>query len=107
MKPPQMLDAGPKVFGKSETGEGSRGGHIVGHTKSGKPIYRTAGGKPAVEAAHPNFTADEHEEAYSQNRKEGHLMQALAHRRIAHKMRVDEGDKALQNPAVQQEMAWG
>lgn len=27
----------------AKSGEGSRGGHIIGHTKSGKPIYKTHG----------------------------------------------------------------
>ena len=39
-------------------GEGSRGGKIIGHTKSGKPIYDSAS-----HSAHKNFTADEHREA--------------------------------------------
>lgn len=39
-------------------GEGSRGGKIVGHTSSGKPIYMTHG-----HPSHKEFTAKEHSEA--------------------------------------------
>lgn len=45
-------------------GEGSRGGHIIGHTKSGKPIYGV------VHADHyKDYTADEHSEAATVHRK--------------------------------------
>ena len=47
------------------TGEGSRGGKIVGHTTSGKPIYASAKNK-----AHAGF--EEHE------RKEAHLIRSGA-----------------------------
>lgn len=39
-------------------GEGSRGGKIIGHTSSGKPIYDTA-----AHQGHMKFTADEHRDA--------------------------------------------
>jgi hypothetical protein len=39
-------------------GEGSKGGKIIGHTKTGKPIYDSAS-----HSAHKNFTVDEHREA--------------------------------------------
>lgn len=39
-------------------GEGSRGGHVIGHTQSGKPIYAN---KYAEE--HGDFSQDEHKEA--------------------------------------------
>ena len=39
-------------------GEGSRGGRIIGHTSSGKPIYDTA-----RHQGHMKFTADEHRDA--------------------------------------------
>lgn len=41
-----------------KAGEGSRGGKIIGHTTSGKPIY----GK-CIHPSHSNFTAKDHEEA--------------------------------------------
>lgn len=43
-------------------GEGSRGGKVIGHTKSGKPIYDSH-----FHQAHANFTSEEHKE------KRGHL----------------------------------
>ena len=39
-------------------GEGSRGGHIVGHTSSGKPVYSVHGHK-----AHKDFDAQDHYDA--------------------------------------------
>lgn len=44
--------------GSIEKSEGARGGHVIGHTKSGKPIYNHAS-----HSAHKNFTPDEHGEA--------------------------------------------
>jgi len=38
--------------------EGSRGGHIIGHTKSGKPIYEDHN-----HPSHQNFTHQDHEDA--------------------------------------------
>lgn len=46
-----------------KAGEGSRGGKIIGHTKSGKPIYDTANHE-----SHSNFTAADHEDAAETNR---------------------------------------
>ena len=43
-------------------GEGSRGGKVIGHTKSGKPIYETHSAEEA-HSLHPNFTPKDHEEA--------------------------------------------
>jgi hypothetical protein len=39
-------------------GEGSRGGHIIGHTKSGKPIYSNAD-----HSSHKDFTVEDHNDA--------------------------------------------
>lgn len=51
-----------------EKAEGSRGGKVIGHTKSGKPIYQSA-----VPDLHKDFTRGEHKEAndlrYSSNGK--------------------------------------
>lgn len=41
-----------------EKAEGSRGGKIIGHTKSGKPVYDTANHE-----AHSDFSGSEHKEA--------------------------------------------
>lgn len=42
-------------------GEGSRGGKVIGHTKSGKPIYEN---HPADHADYSNFTHHDHFDAY-------------------------------------------
>ena len=39
-------------------GEGSRGGVVIGHTKSGKPIYKNSGS-----ANHKDFTGEDHTDA--------------------------------------------
>jgi len=43
---------------KAGTGEGSRGGKIIGHTRSGKPIYQDAN-----HADHSSFTKQDHKNA--------------------------------------------
>ena len=58
--------------------EGSRGGRIIGHTKSGKPIYENASYKE-----HKDFTPSEHREAVEKHR-------SLA---IEHKENAEEYDK--------------
>lgn len=44
--------------------EGSRGGHVIGHTKSGKPIYSNNS-----HPDHDNFTSEEHREAAEHHRR--------------------------------------
>jgi hypothetical protein len=39
-------------------GEGSKGGKVIGHTKSGKPIYDNSNN-----TAHHDFTREDHEDA--------------------------------------------
>lgn len=51
----KLKDAGFHNLTKAETGPGSRGGHIIGSTPSGKPIYASA-----HHPAHEHFTALEH-----------------------------------------------
>lgn len=48
-------------------GEGSKGGHVIGHTKSGKTIY---GDKHASHAHYKDFTDQEHHEASQAHYKE-------------------------------------
>jgi hypothetical protein len=45
-------------------GEGSKGGKIIGHTKSGKPIYENAN-----HPEHANFTRRDHSDAANKNIK--------------------------------------
>jgi hypothetical protein len=53
-----LQDAFNDLIKSGKEGEGSRGGHIVGHTKSGKPIY-----KDANHADHSSFTKQDHKNA--------------------------------------------
>lgn len=43
---------------KTDVGEGTRGGKVIGHTSSGKPIYESHG-----HPSHKEFTKAEHQEA--------------------------------------------
>lgn len=49
---------------KVDAGEGSRGGNIIGHTKSGKPIYDLF-----KHPQHNAFTAQDHHEAAKINQE--------------------------------------
>jgi hypothetical protein len=60
MKKASLFDA-QRAFLKAG-GEGSRGGHVIGHTKSGKPIY-LSGSHEEWKSQHEHFTPDEHREA--------------------------------------------
>lgn len=70
-------------------GEGSRGGHIVGHTSSGQPIYAAAGG------AHESKAAEHasHKAAESGSAKD-HLAAQRAHQ-VAARARHEAGNAAL------------
>lgn len=43
---------------KVDAGEGSRGGHVIGHTSSGKPIYQNH-----KHPSHADFSQKDHENA--------------------------------------------
>jgi ADP-ribose pyrophosphatase YjhB (NUDIX family) len=58
----QEMLAGRYKAKKSMTGEGSRGGKIIGHTKSGKPIYASGG--------QSDFSKEEHADAAAAHKKE-------------------------------------
>jgi len=45
---------------KGFQGEGSKGGHIIGHTSSGKPIYEEKGARE-----YQGFTKKDHKDAYN------------------------------------------
>jgi hypothetical protein len=53
---------------KSSSGEGSKGGKVIGHTKSGKPIYDSHG-----HAAHAGFSEQDHADA--RDAHDDHAMQ--------------------------------
>ncbi|NBW99903.1 hypothetical protein EBR03_10075, partial [bacterium] len=55
MKIKELLE---EIIEKAGTGEGSRGGKVVGHTASGKPIYYSAGN-----SNHKKFSKQDHADA--------------------------------------------
>ena len=76
-----------------EKAEGSRGGKVIGHTKSGKPVYAS------MKASHyDNFTAEDHRDAMTHHdnkmRKtpshkkehEEHQLRAADHERLADRL---------------------
>lgn len=72
-----LQDAFNDLIKAGKEGEGSRGGHIIGHTRSGKPIYQDAN-----HAEHKGFVAHEHRDA------------AIVHKN-AHKLAATEGEKEI------------
>ncbi len=58
IKKPVMNEKVEKALNILKSGEGSRGGHVIGHTKSGKPIYDNANHE-----SHKNFTIQDHDDA--------------------------------------------
>ena len=54
-------------------GEGSRGGKVIGHTSSGKPIYKSHG-----HPSHADFNGDDHKEAVVLHKKESRKMNGFA-----------------------------
>ena len=50
-------------------GEGTKGGHVIGHTGSGKPIYMKHG-----HSSHGSFTQAEHKEAETLHRQKALTM---------------------------------
>lgn len=67
----QQSRMGVKTFFEKAGGEGSRGGKVIGHTKSGKPIYDSAN-----HPNHSNFTAADHFDAYSVHNKKADVAEA-------------------------------
>ncbi len=55
-------------------GEGSRGGKIIGHTKSGKPVYQTKGA--SHEESYGKFTAQDHKDAANLHNEEAYTHDA-------------------------------
>lgn len=64
---PVHTDAADKDGIIEDVGEGSRGGHIIGHTSSGKPVYSAHGHK-----SHEEFSAKDHYEAAGLHEKTVH-----------------------------------
>jgi len=56
-----------KAFGQLQDiqkGEGSRGGKVIGHTSSGKPIYENL---HATAKEYSDFTKEDHQDAHSRH----------------------------------------
>lgn len=66
-----------RKLSKSTGGEGSRGGHIIGHTKSGKPIY----GEWSIH--HTDFTEADHADAAKAYKKKGDKERARIHEKLS------------------------
>ncbi len=67
------------------TGAGSRGGNVIGRTRSGKPIYQNHG-----HPEHNNFNAPEHTEAANK-----HKAIAKDLREVGHQMSTSFGTAAF------------
>lgn len=87
---------GPSMQGslplKKSRGEDSRGGKIIGHTKSGRPIYAKSN-----HSTHSEFTSKDHADAkklhlqiYKKRGTGSHLRSADWHGRQEYKKRVEE-----------------
>lgn len=50
-------------------GEGSRGGHIIGHTRSGKPIYLKGHNRQSWAADHKGWTKADHAYCFNKHRQ--------------------------------------
>lgn len=73
-------------------GEGSKGGKVIGHTRSGKPIYDQFNNP-----AHKDFTAEDHESASTAHQKEFHkLNPAFQKESLSNKMGKQHLDAAKQ-----------
>ena len=61
------------TFGKTEN-EGSRGGKVIGHTKSGKPIYARMGA-----SGYKNFSSKDHQDAAEAHKKQRKMAPGEGH----------------------------
>jgi len=101
----ERLDIAKAMDSEIEKAEGSRGGKIIGHTKSGKPIYDSAN-----HAAHADFTSDEHKEAaathlsknYSRKKPDAEK-EAHHEKQRAEHMKLADNDKSPNHPDKQVE----
>lgn len=62
-------------------GEGSRGGKVIGHTKSGKPIYDSSGHKEHKNFSHQDHTdaAEHHDKLWEEAKSRGDHEKAAEH----------------------------
>ena len=84
------------VLDRIDKAEGSRGGKIIGHTRSGKPIYDTAN-----HPSHSDFSSKEHYEAGQLNEQNKNEENASKHYSAAENKKEEEKDsKYSKNPKV-------
>ena len=79
-------------------GEGSKGGHIIGHTKSGKPIYDHAN-----HPSHEHFTSEDHEDAASIYEKESNHREkenSPKNEKLGHLRKKELDDKFAKHEAM-------
>lgn len=77
---------------KGLKGEGSRGGKIIGHTKSGKPIYNTAN-----HLKHKDFSKEDHMEAAGIHHKKSTASDADGSTQAEHKRHLEAHLKAAEH----------
>lgn len=73
----------------AKSGEGSRGGHVIGHTKSGKPIYGDAFGTDKQFAEHhKGWSAMDHYDAEHAHRSKAHHGDSAFHEHMGNAHRA-------------------
>jgi hypothetical protein len=98
--------AGPTGSGGAGGGEGSRGGHVIGHLKSGKAVYESKGHTDArglvahVEEKHHDMSADDHDSAAALHRKLGMQSSAGSHERNYHEAHARAHEMVGANKAL-------
>jgi hypothetical protein len=78
------------------SGEGSRGGNVIGHTKSGKPIYAKGGSHQGFSSRDHLDAAEAHESKSSTVWKEGMTRDEMDDHAQASHMHMGEAEKAAQ-----------
>lgn len=82
----QSLDKAHSALQKSQ-GEGSRGGKVIGHTKSGKPIYDRFD-----HPGHVGFTKQDHHDAHAEHTKHYEEAKKEIDRKLQARESIDRED---------------
>lgn len=83
-------DASGDAISKGVKGEGSHGGHVIGHTRNGKPIYES---HTASHSVYSKYTKNDHRDA-----GEAHRMKARLHRLYERKAQEVSGERSVLAP---------
>lgn len=75
-----------------EKAEGSRGGKVIGHTKSGKPIYQQHKNE-----AHRNFTVEDHKDAIKLHREQAQKHFDIVNKTTSSSIKKKNNDDAYGN----------